>query len=121
MVVTGRSGHVRRKFYERSVACGFAQELGSPNAIRRARAVELMRNNVPLPVVQRILGQSTPNLTAAFIGFSEEDIHQVARHFIEKENGRKPARGTLSSEKSNTYGEGIFSPRLNSSLSGETS
>ncbi len=83
------AGHVRRKFYERAVACGFAQDLGSPNAIRRARAVELMQSNVPLPVVQRVLGHSTPNLTAAFIAFSEEDIHQVARHFVETESHRK--------------------------------
>ncbi|MGO9566411.1 MAG: TOBE domain-containing protein [Desulfomonilaceae bacterium] len=83
------AGHVRRKFYERAVACGFAQDLGSPNAIRRARAVELMQGNVPLPVVQRVLGHSTPNLTASFIAFSEEDIHQVARHFIETESHRK--------------------------------
>jgi molybdate transport system regulatory protein len=83
------AGHVRRKFYERAVDCGFAQDLGSPNAIRRARAVELMQSNVPLPVVQRVLGHSTPNLTASFIAFSEEDIDQVARHFIETESRRK--------------------------------
>lgn len=90
------AGHVRRKFYERAAACGFAQDLGSPNAIRKARAVELMRNNMPLPVVQRVLGHSTPNLTAALIDFSEEDIHQVARHFVEKEFQRKSsARNTF--------------------------
>jgi molybdate transport system regulatory protein len=90
------AGHVRRKFYERAVACGFPQDLGTPNAIRRARAVELMQSNVPLPVVQRVLGHSTPNLTAAFIAFSEEDIHQVARHFIERESRRKTsARNTF--------------------------
>jgi molybdate transport system regulatory protein len=83
------AGHVRRKFYERAAACGFPQELGSPNAIRRARAVELMQSNVPLPVVQRVLGHSTPNLTASFIAFSEEDIHQVVRHFVEIESRRK--------------------------------
>lgn len=82
-------GHVRRKFYERSMACGFSQDLGSPNAIRRARAVELLQNNMPLPVVQRILGHSTPNLTASLIAFSEEDIHQVSKHFIERESQRK--------------------------------
>jgi molybdate transport system regulatory protein len=90
------AGHVRRKFYERSVACGFAQELGSPNAIRRARAVELMQGNMPLPVVQRVLGHSTPNLTASFVAFSDEDIHQIARHFVERENRRKSsARNTF--------------------------
>ena len=85
-------GHVRRKFYERAVACGFARDLVSPNAIRRARAVELMHSNVPLPVVQRILGQSTPNLTASFVAFSDEDIHQVAKHFIERESRAKDQR-----------------------------
>ncbi len=82
-------GHVRRKFYERAVACGFPQDLGSPNAIRKARAIELMQSNVPLPVVQKILGQSTPNLTASLISFSDEDIRQVERHFVEKESKRK--------------------------------
>jgi molybdate transport system regulatory protein len=47
--------HVRRKFYERTVACGFPKESGGPDAIRKARAVELLQNNVPLPVVQKIL------------------------------------------------------------------
>ncbi len=82
-------GHVRRKFYERAAACGYAQELGSPNAIRRARAVELMQTNVPLPVVQRILGHSTPNLTASLVTFSDEEIHQVAKHFVDRESRRK--------------------------------
>jgi molybdate transport system regulatory protein len=55
-----------------------------------------MRDNMPLPVVQRILGHSTPNLTASFVSFSDEDIHQVARHFVERESGRKTsARNTF--------------------------
>jgi molybdate transport system regulatory protein len=89
-------GHVRRKFYERAEDCGFAKDLGSPNAIRRARAVELMHNNMPLPVVQRVLGHSTPNLTASLVAFSDEDIVQVERHFVEKESRRKTsARNTF--------------------------
>jgi len=90
------AGHVRRKFYERASACGFAKELGSPNAIRRSRAVELMQNNVPLPVVQRMMGHSTPNLTASLMSFSKEDMHRVERHFVERESGRKTsARNTF--------------------------
>jgi molybdate transport system regulatory protein len=65
------------KFYERAAACGFPKELGGPDAIRKSRAVELMQNNLPLPVVQRILGHSTPNLTASFVSFSDDDIRQV--------------------------------------------
>ncbi|AFM24772.1 TOBE domain-containing protein [Desulfomonile tiedjei] len=90
------AAHVRRKFYERAVQCGFAQDLGSPNAIRRARAVELMQSNMPLPVVQRVLGHSTPNLTASLVDFSQEEVRQVERHFIEKESRRKTsARNTF--------------------------
>lgn len=88
--------HVRRKFYERAAACGFLKELGGPDAIRKSRAVELMQNNLPLPVVQRILGHSTPNLTASFVSFSDADMQQVARFFLEQESRRKTsARNTF--------------------------
>jgi len=82
-------GHVRRKFYERAAACGFPKELGGPDAIRKSRAVELLQNNVPLLVVQRILGHSTPNLTASFVSFSDDDIRKVEKFFLEKESRRK--------------------------------
>ena len=88
--------HVRRKFYERALACGLPKELGGPDAIRKSRAVELMQSNVPLPVVQKILGHSTPNLTAALVTFSDEDIRRVTRFFLEKESRRKTsARNTF--------------------------
>ena len=89
-------GHVRRKFYERASACGFPKGLGGPDAIRKSRAVELMQSNMPLPVVQKILGHSTPNLTASFVSFSDDDIRQVAKFFLEKESYRKTsARNTF--------------------------
>lgn len=81
--------HVRRKFYERAEAAGIPRELGTPEAIRRSRAVELMQGNVPLPVVQKILGHSTPNLAASYVHFSDEDIQQVERFYVERENQRK--------------------------------
>jgi len=82
-------GHVRRKFYERAAACGFLPAHGAPDAIRRSRGAELIRNNMPLPVVQRMLGHSTPNLAASYVEFSDEDIQQAGRFFIEKESLRK--------------------------------
>jgi len=82
-------GHVRRKFYERAEAVGIPRELGAPEAIRRSRAVELLQSNMPLPVVQRILGHSTPNLAAAYVEFSDEDVREVAKFFVEKESRRK--------------------------------
>lgn len=82
-------GHVRRKFYERAQSCGIDKEMGAPDVIRKSRAVELMQNNVPLPVVQKILGHSTPNLTASYVAFSDADIKRVAEFYIEKESKRK--------------------------------
>jgi molybdate transport system regulatory protein len=82
-------GHVRRKFYERAEAIGIPRELGAPDVIRRSRAVELLQNNMPLPVVQKILGHSTPNLAASYVEFSDDEIRQVARYYVDKESRRK--------------------------------
>jgi molybdate transport system regulatory protein len=82
-------GFVRRKFYERAAACGFAKEMGGPEAIRRARGVELMQGNLPLPAVQMILGHTSASLTSSYVTFSETDIQAVAKRFMEKESGRR--------------------------------
>jgi molybdate transport system regulatory protein len=82
-------GFVRRKFYERVQACGFSKRLGGPEMIRKARAIELMQSNMPLPAVQMILGHSTPNLTSSYVSFSKDEIQQVAKLFMEKESMRK--------------------------------
>jgi molybdate transport system regulatory protein len=82
-------GHVRRKFYERAIDSGIPPAMGAPESIRRSRAIELMQNNMPLPVVQKILGHSTLNMTASYVDFSDADMQQVAKHFVEKESHRK--------------------------------
>ncbi len=89
-------GFVRRKFYERAQACGFIKRLGGPEMIRKARAVELMKGNMPLPAVQMILGHSTPNLTSAYVSFSKDEIRKIAKLFMEEESSRKTsARNTF--------------------------
>jgi len=82
-------GFVRRKFYEQAQACGFAKNMGGPETIRRSRAVELMRNSMPLPAVQMMLGHSTPNLTSAYVNFSSEEIHRMTRLYMDRESSRK--------------------------------
>lgn len=82
-------GFVRRKFYERAQECGFPKRAGSPEMIRKARAAELMQGNMPLPAVQAMLGHSTPNLTSSYVSFSEEEMQQVTRLFLERESVRK--------------------------------
>ena len=80
---------VRRKFYERAAAAGFTKKQGGPEMIRKARAVELMQGNLPVPAVQRMLGHSNPNLTTARIAFSEDDMLRATRWHMERESGRK--------------------------------
>ncbi|MBI9084938.1 MAG: TOBE domain-containing protein [Desulfobacterales bacterium] len=82
-------GFVRRKFYERAEACGFPKRMGGPETLRKARGVELMQGNLPLPAVQKMLGHSTPNLTSSYVSFSPDDIQQVTRLFMEREASRK--------------------------------
>lgn len=99
-------GFVRRKFYQCAETCGLARQLGGPEAIRKARAVELMQGNMPLPAVQMILGHSTPNLTSSYVSFSEEEIRQVARLFMEKESLRKTSARNSFFGKINTIERG---------------
>ncbi len=82
-------GFVRRKFYERAQSCGFDKKRGGPEMIRKARAVELLRHNMPLPAVQRLLGHSSPNLTSAYVSFSDEDMRALTRLYMERESGRR--------------------------------
>lgn len=82
-------GFVRRKFYERSESCGFDKKLGAPELIRKARAVELLQGNMPLPAVQNLLGHSTPNLTKSMVSFSEKEMRRLTQLFMEQESERK--------------------------------
>ena len=81
--------YIRRKFYERAIDSGLPPSMGSPESIRKSRAIELMQSNMPLPVVQKMLGHSTLNVTASYVDFSDADMRQVAKHFIERESHRK--------------------------------
>ena len=82
-------GFVRRKFYAQAETCGFPKQMGGPETLRKARGVELMQGNLPLPAVQKMLGHSTPNLTLSYVSFSPDDIQQVTRLFMEREASRK--------------------------------
>jgi molybdate transport system regulatory protein len=82
-------GFVRRKFYERAEACGFTKRLGGPEMIRKARAVELMRSNMPLPAVQMMLGHSTPTQTSSYVSYAKEEIRRITEIFIKKESSHQ--------------------------------
>jgi molybdate transport system regulatory protein len=112
-------GFVRRKFYERAQACGCPKKLGGPEAIRKARGIELMQSNIPLPAVQMILGHSTPNLTSSYVAFSKDEIQAVAKRFVELESGRKTsARNSFFGKVKNIVKGDIQSQVEMSSLEG---
>ena len=99
-------GFVRRQFYSRAEACGFTKKRGGPEMIRRARAVELMRGNLPLPAVQRLLGHSSPNLTSAYFSFSDEDMREATRLYMERESARQTSARNSFFGKVRSFAEG---------------
>jgi molybdate transport system regulatory protein len=105
-------GFVRRKFYERAEACGIAKQLGAPEILRKSRGIELMQNNMPLPAVQMLLGHSTPNLTSAYVSFSDAEIQQVTRLIVEKESARKTSARNTFYGKIQTIQKGDIQTRI---------
>ncbi|MBN1611009.1 MAG: TOBE domain-containing protein [Polyangiaceae bacterium] len=75
-------GFVRRKFYERADACSIPRDLASPQVIRASRALELLDAGMPLPVVQRLLGQQTANLTASYVDYDPDDIGRIFEAYL---------------------------------------
>lgn len=80
--------HVRRKLYERAEELGMEREALNPTVLRRSRAIELLRADVPLPIVQATLGQSSPDLTASLVEFSAEDTRRIMARAMERETRR---------------------------------
>jgi molybdate transport system regulatory protein len=90
-------GFVRRKFYERADACSIPRDLASPQVIRASRALELLTGGMPLPVVQRILGQQTANLTASYVDYEPGDVSSIFDAYLLAElRTRTSARNLLA-------------------------
>jgi molybdate transport system regulatory protein len=78
-------GYVRRNFYARARECGLPPELASPRALRQSRAVELIQGGMPLPAVQKFLGQPSLESTGEFLAYTEADIRAMTRHYMHRE------------------------------------
>jgi len=90
-------GHVRRNFYARAQECGLSPELASPRALRQARALELIQNGMPLPAVQKFLGQPSLKSTGDILAYKEDDIQAITRHHLKREARlRTSARNAFS-------------------------
>lgn len=82
-------GFVRKKFYERGKECQFPKKLVGPEMIRKARGAELLEKNMPFPAVQMMLGHNNSNMTASYVSFSQDDIFEVSKKFMEKESAQQ--------------------------------
>jgi molybdate transport system regulatory protein len=81
-------GHLRRKFYERADEAGLPRDLVNPTVLRRSRAIEMLREGLPLPMAQKMLGHSTANLAAGYLDVSDSDLQRVLSHFVAAETRR---------------------------------
>ena len=88
-------GQVRRTFAARAAEAGLPRSLASPTVLRRSRAVEMLGGGVPLSVVQKTLGQSSPSLTAAWHDYPEADAKRHVERFLAKERRRSSARNAF--------------------------
>jgi molybdate transport system regulatory protein len=88
-------GHLRRKFYERAEEAGLPRELCNPTVLRRSRGIELLRRNLPLQMVQRVLGHSTPSLAAGYVEIADEDVERAMRFALGRERRRTSARNAF--------------------------
>ncbi len=105
-------GFVRRKFYERASECGYPKQSGGPEMIRKARAVEMLKNHVPLPAVQMMLGHSTPHLASSYLAFSTKEIHLIGKRFMERESSRKTSARNMFHAKITAIEEGDIQSRI---------
>ncbi|WP_419784912.1 TOBE domain-containing protein [Pseudodesulfovibrio sp.] len=103
---------VRRKFYERAKACGFDKRMGSPEMLRKARAVELMHGNLPLPAVQLMLGQSTVSHAVSRAPFSPEELREVTRLYMDRESDRRTSARNAFYGKVSTIDRGDIQARV---------
>lgn len=78
-------GYVRRNFYARARECGLSPELASPRALRQSRAVELIQGGMPLPAVQKLLGQPSLESTGGILAYTDADIQGMTQHYLQRE------------------------------------
>jgi molybdate transport system regulatory protein len=54
-------------------------EIAHPHVLRHTRAIELIRNGIPVTAVQTILGHSSLNTTAMYLKYSNTEIQAIMK------------------------------------------
>lgn len=60
-------------------SAGIPQDLAYPHVLRHTRALKLVQANVPLTIVQQILGHYNLNTTAIYLNFSGQEAKQILK------------------------------------------
>jgi site-specific recombinase XerD len=72
-------------------ACGYSPKLGIHNT-RHGTATQLIKNNTPLPVVQKFLGHKNIRTTMKYVHVEADDLMQAMKNL-------NPRRGDLSEKQ----------------------
>ena len=68
-----------RVFKEVALKLGIPVNLAHPHILRHTRAIELLRNGVPVTIVQRILGHASLSTTAVYLRYSSVETKQILK------------------------------------------
>ena len=74
-----QQSNFRRKFYELAEEAGIPRKLAHPHILRHTRAIELLRNGVPVTIVQDILGHSALTTTAIYLRISGQEAKGILK------------------------------------------
>ncbi len=74
-----QQSNFRRKFYELAKVAGIPKELGHPHILRHSRAIELLRADIPVTIVQDILGHSSLTTTAIYLRMSGQEARNILK------------------------------------------
>ena len=64
-------------FKARAKEAGLPEELRHPHVLRHTRAIELIRNGVPISAVQQLPGHASITTTFVYLRFTGQEIKQI--------------------------------------------
>jgi molybdate transport system regulatory protein len=112
-------GYLRRKFYQRARDCGLPHSLFNPRVIRQSRGLELLRQGMPLQVVQPCLGLPSLPQSANYLEFSSDTVSKIMHYCINREIKMKTsARNAFTGKISAIKSDGLLAEVEIKTLSG---
>ncbi|MDR0827051.1 MAG: TOBE domain-containing protein [Desulfovibrio sp.] len=112
-------GYLRRKFYQRAKVCGLPNSLFNPRVMRQSRGLELLRQGMPLQVVQSCLGLPSLPQSANYLELSSDAVTRIMHYCINREIKMKTsARNAFTGKISAIKSDGLLAEVEIKTLSG---